>query len=94
MTALASVFRRRSDVRYRVIQQEAVVVRQSGPEVLVLNEVGARVLDLVDGHAPVSDLVARMRGEFDVDEARLQGDVIRFLGELAQAGVIEEVAAG
>ena len=39
--SLRSVLRRRPDVRFRVIDGEAVVVRQSAAEVLVLNEVVA-----------------------------------------------------
>ena len=89
----ASVFRRRSDVRYRVVGPEAVVVRQSVPEVLVLNGVGARVVEKVDGTLTVEALVAALAGEYDVEREILERDVVAFLGELAEGGVIESVEA-
>ena len=45
----ATVLRRRSDVRYRRIEGEAVVLRQAAPEVLVLNEVARRAARAADG---------------------------------------------
>jgi hypothetical protein len=85
------IFRRRSDVRYRVVGPEAVVVRQSVPEVLVLNGVGARVIEGIDGSLTVDALVTALAGEYDVERQTLERDVVAFLGELAQGGVIERV---
>jgi hypothetical protein len=86
-----SVFRRRSDVRYRIVGPEAVVVRQSVPEVLVLNGVGARVVERIDGTLTVDTLVSALAGEYDVERETLERDVVAFLGELAEGGVIERV---
>jgi hypothetical protein len=86
-----SVFRRRSDVRYRIVGPEAVVVRQSLPEVLVLNGVGARVVERIDGTLTVDTLVSALAGEYDVERETLERDVVAFLGELAEGGVIERV---
>jgi hypothetical protein len=86
-----SVFRRRSDVRYRIVGPEAVVVRQSVPEVLVLNGVGARVVETIDGTLTVGALVSALAGEYAVEREILERDVVAFLGELAEGGVIERV---
>jgi Coenzyme PQQ synthesis protein D (PqqD) len=94
MTAvtLSTVLRRRSDVRYRRIEGEAVVLRQSAAEVLVLNEVGASVLDLADGERSVGEWIETLRGEYDADPETLARDVLTFAGELAEAGMLEVVA--
>ena len=63
----AAVLRRRPDVRYRRIEGEAVVLRQSTSEVLVLNEVGASVLDLADGERSVGDWIETLAGEYAAD---------------------------
>jgi hypothetical protein len=89
----AAVFRRRSDVRYRIVGPEAVVIRQAGPEVLVLNGVGARVIDGIDAHTTVATLVTRLAEDYDVDRGTLERDVRSFLRELADGGVIERVEA-
>ena len=87
-----AVFRTRDDVRFRIVAPEAVVIRQSGPEVLVLNGVGARVLEGVAAARPVSGLVAALAEEYDVAPATLERDVVAFLEELSTAGVIERAA--
>jgi len=89
---LSTVFRRRSDVRYRRIEGEAVVLRQSAAEVLVLNEVGASVLDLADGERSVGEWIEALRSEYDADPETLTHDVLTFAGELEEAGMLEVVA--
>jgi hypothetical protein len=86
-----SVLRRRGDVRYRVLDGEAVVVRQGAGEVLVMNEVAARILDLADGAATVAGWVEALAAEYDVARPALEHDVLGFAGELAAAGVLEVV---
>ena len=90
----AAVLRRRSDVRYRRIEGEAVVLRQSTAEVLVLNEVGASVLDLADGERSVGDWIDTLAGEYAADRETLARDVLAFAAELAEAGVLEALSEG
>jgi len=89
-----AVLRRRSDVRYRRIEGEAVVLRQSTAEVLVLNEVGASVLDLADGERSVGDWIETLAGEYAADRETLARDVLAFAAELAEAGVLEPMSGG
>jgi hypothetical protein len=91
--ALSTVLRRRSDVRYRLIEGEAVVLRQSAAEVLVLNGVGASVLDLADGERPVAAWIEALAREYEADAETLTRDVLAFAGELREAGLLEEIAA-
>ncbi len=88
-----SIFRRCPDARYRNIGGEGVVVRQAAGEVLVLNGVGARVLDLLDSGATVGELVSALAAEYDADRATLERDVLAYFQELLDAGVIEGGAA-
>jgi Coenzyme PQQ synthesis protein D (PqqD) len=84
-----SVLRRRPDVRFRVIDEEGVVVRQSAGEVLVLNDLGTRILALADGLTPVACWIDSLLGDFDVERARLERDVVAFAGELVAQGLLE-----
>jgi hypothetical protein len=88
---LSTVLRRRTDIRYRRIEDEAVVLRQSAAEVLVINEVGAAVLDLADGERPVGDWIEALGREYDTDRATLARDVLEFAAELKEAGLLETV---
>lgn len=87
----STVLRRRSDVRYRRVEDEAVVVRQSSAEVLVLNEVGASVLDLADGERDVRAWIEALSEVYDTDREVLARDVLAFAAEMAEAGLLEPV---
>ena len=80
-------------MRYRRIEGEAVVLRQSAAEVLVLNEIGASVLDLADGDRPVREWIEALAEEYAADPATLARDVLEFAGELQEAGLLETVEA-
>jgi len=85
----ATVLRPSRDIRYRRIDGEAVVVRQKAAEVLVMNEVAARLLDLADGRSSVGAWVDVLAGEYDVDRETLERDVLTFAAELAAEGMLE-----
>ena len=87
------VFRPRSDVRFRVVGNEAVVVLQDAAEVIALNDVGGSLLTLLDSRRSVGALVDALSAEYDADGETLRQDVESFLAELLRAGVIEEVEA-
>lgn len=82
------------DVRYRVVEEEAVVLRQGPGEVLILNEVGARVLQLVAEGKTLGGVVALLLGEYEVERDVLRGDVERFLDDSVAAGLVEPVVSG
>lgn len=86
-----AVYRRRAAVRFRTVLDEGVVIQQDNAEVLVLSQVGARVLELLDGRRTVADVVAALGGEFEATEEELVRDLAGYLGELVAAGVIEAV---
>jgi hypothetical protein len=90
----STVLRRPSDVRYRRIEGEAVVLRQSAAEVLVLNGAGATVLDLADGRRPVGEWIDALVREYGADRETVARDVLEFAGEAAAAGLLEPIPGG
>jgi hypothetical protein len=88
-----SVLGRRADVRFRVIDAEGVVVRQSAGEVLVLNDLGTRILALADGVAPVARWIDTLLVEFEVERPALERDVLAFAAELVEQGLLEPAPA-
>jgi hypothetical protein len=87
----ATVLRPSRDVRFRRIDGEAVVIRQRAGEVLVMNEVAARLLDLADGSTTVGGWIDVLAREYDVDRAALERDVLAFAAALADEGMLERV---
>lgn len=82
-------YRARPDVRFRRIEDEAVVLRQAAAEVLVLNGIGARVLELLAAGTGPDDAARRLAEEFEVEPAEAAADVRAFAAELGAAGVLE-----
>ncbi len=86
------VLKRREDVRYRIVGDEAVVIRQNAAEVLALNDVGARVLELIDAGTTMGGLVDTMFEEYDVTREDLARDLVGFVESIREAGIVEGVS--
>lgn len=89
-----TVFRRSSAVRFRVLDDEGVVIHQKAGEVLVVNEVGARVLQLLDGKRTVGAVVESLTEEWQVTPEDLRRDVEDYLRRLVAAGIVEGMVEG
>jgi hypothetical protein len=88
MANLEEIYERSPSVRYRILEGQAVVVRQDVAEVLVLSEVGARVLELLDGKRKLVAVRDLLLLEYEVDEAQLEQDLNEYINRLKEAGII------
>lgn len=86
-----ATYRPRSDVRHRRVGSEAVVVRMEAAEVLVLSEVGGRILQLLDGETSIDEVRRQLLEEYTVEPETLETDVHDFIERLLESGVVEEV---
>lgn len=86
-----SQFRRCADVRFRAMGDEGMVIRQRAGEVLVLNDTGIRILDLLGEQTPVANLIEQLAREYAVSADTLAADIPAYLEELRAAGVVEQV---
>ena len=76
-------------MRYRILDDEAVVIRQRAGEVLGLNALGARLLDALDGERSVGAIVADLAADYTVERSQLESDALEFFAELAASGLVE-----
>lgn len=76
------------NVAYRIVQREAVAVDLVGHEVLALNEVAARFLDLIAHGATALAAVDVIEGEYEVERAVLEADILALIDELVELGVL------
>lgn len=80
-------------VRFRRVLDEGVMLRLDTGEILGLNGVGARVVELLaDGERGRADIVEILRSELRTGDAEVAHDVDRFVAELEEAGVLVEEA--
>lgn len=83
-----TVLQRLSDVRFRAVEDETVVIRQEAAEALVLNEVGGRILELLDGKLALSEIVEVLSDEYEIDIETLRADVISHARKLVEIGLV------
>ncbi len=84
---LDDVYTRNDQVVSRRIVDELILVpirnNVADAETLyTLNEVGARVYELIDGKRPVRDIVNVIVSEFDVTGDEARADVLEFIEQL------------
>lgn len=72
----------------RILADEAVLVMAEAGQVKVLNQVGARIWQLIDGQRPISQIAQIIHEEFEVDLAECQQDTLTFINELANKGIV------
>ena len=82
--------KRNSDAAFRVIDGEAMVVLPEKGEVKVLNNVGSRIWELMDGSATIEEISKIICMEYEVEEKNAISDVMDFLKELGDNGMLAQ----
>jgi hypothetical protein len=82
----------------RPAKSERVLAQHSAETVILLepvtgqyytlDEVGARVWELCDGHRQVSDMVVMIHDEYDAPLETIRGDVLELLDDLAREQLV------
>jgi hypothetical protein len=76
------------DVIGQVVEHEAVLVLPERGEVKVLNESGARIWELIDGHRSISEIVALIAQEYVTEPAQVERDTLAFVQELCNRRMV------
>ena len=77
------------DVMFRTVGDEAVLLNLKTELYLGLDPVGTRMWDVLTKSTSIDEAADILISEFDVEAARLRGDLEEFLGELVEHGLIE-----
>lgn len=77
------------DVVERVVRGEAILVLAEQSKLKVLNDLGTRIWELVDGQQSVRQIADRLCQEYEVDPAQAEGDTLDFLAELLGRGLLD-----
>ena len=79
---LESRLRRQEGILAQEAQGQTVLLRLEDGGYYALDEVGARIWELCDGHRAVDEIVAIICAEFDASEDTIRADVLEFVGDL------------
>jgi hypothetical protein len=76
-------------VRHRAVGDDGVMVHLDSGRVIVVNEVGHYIVQLLDQPMSRKALAASLLAEFDVSAEQAEADLDLFLGELANEQLVE-----
>jgi hypothetical protein len=80
-------YRQADRVAWRDVAGEVLIIHPARSLMYPLDDVGSAIWKLLDGTRDARAIAAELRREFEVGEDDALRDVIRFLGELAEAGL-------
>lgn len=83
------ILSKKPSVISRVIDNEAVLILPEQGQVKVLNEVGSRIWELVDGGHTIREISALIYEEFDVDSVTSERDTLEFCAEILDKGIVD-----
>ncbi|MBD3372770.1 MAG: PqqD family peptide modification chaperone [Candidatus Coatesbacteria bacterium] len=86
---LTTRVRRYSDLPWRRIENEIFIITPDDGGLHNLNEVGARVWELLAGSRDVAGIVDQLLGEYEVERERLSADILGLLAKMRRADLIE-----
>ncbi|WP_456408253.1 PqqD family protein [Thiolapillus sp.] len=84
----STVLQLKSDVRQTRVGGEGVILRQDEGEILVVNEVAIRFVELIDGDKDLNELTDLLFQEYDVEKNTLAADLEEYADELIRQNVL------
>lgn len=78
------------DVRFRAVPPEGVLVNQRNAEVLVVNDLGLRVVQLLQNTDNKEQILRQLEREYDAGADTIAADVDTFLADLGDRGLLAE----
>lgn len=75
--------------RFRVMDDEGIFVLQDAGEVLVVNQVGAFIVEQLQSDLNLGEVVTAITRRFEVDAQRAEADACSLLEALTEAGAVQ-----
>jgi hypothetical protein len=88
MIQLNHIMQKTPEVISKVVEKEIIVILPDLGEVKVLNEVGARIWELIDGKRPLSDLVDIICEEYLVARDVAEQDALEFAQRMIDSQLV------
>jgi hypothetical protein len=91
---LNATLSRNADILHAPVgTEEAVMMSIDAGKYYGVNAVGARLWELLETPKTIAQLCAQICEEFDVDAQTCETEVLKFIGELIDNGIVHEAGA-
>ncbi len=81
-----------SELMSAPVDKEIVILSLASNHYVGLDEIGRRVWELIEQPRRVDELCRQLTREFDATEEQIAGDVLPFLSQLENEGLVHVVA--
>ena len=81
---------RNNDVIWREIDGETAIISSDNKKMMILNDVGSRMWNLMDGKSTLAAIASLIAGEYGVSEEMVKQDIMEYAAELERQRLIEE----
>ena len=89
MITIDSTLRVPEDVLFHELSGEAVILNLVSGKYYGLDEVGTRMWTLLSEHGRLEPAYRALLEEYDVDQERLQADLIKLVEDLSAQGLVQ-----
>ncbi len=83
------VFKLSADILLQEVANEMVILNLADGQYYGLNEIGARIVQLMSRGEDISSITQNLLGEFDVEQSVLERDIQDLIEKLQQHALIE-----
>ena len=90
---LSTVVVRRDGLLSAPVDDEIVLLNPHRDNYLGLDKIGRAIWELIEEPCRVSDLCQRLREDFDATTEQIAADVLPFLEEMTEEGLVHVVAS-
>ena len=88
MNLLSQRPERSKEVLFQELDGEAVLLDLASEQYFGLDEIGTRIWQLLDEKDDLNAIYQELLTEYDVSEQQLESDLISFVQQLCEAGII------
>ena len=86
-----SVITKNTEIDDTDLDGEKVMMNLDKGQYFMMNEVGSRIWELIEGNTSIVNIIETLTNEYDVDEETCENTVMEFLGRLKNADLIKVV---
>jgi hypothetical protein len=85
---LNTVLSKSPDAASRTYDGQATIVLPSRAEVKVLNAIGSKVWDSIDGRRTLAQILETVLEDYEIPREQAERDMLEFVGELRTQGMV------
>jgi hypothetical protein len=85
--------KRRSDLNYRTIDGETVILNRKDGRLHQLNPTASFIWDCCDGNSNITGIVDRLAGAYEVDASTARKDVEEVISNLRNSNLLEQISS-